>query len=95
MNSIELTITKEDLQTASYTSNDDCPIARALVRVGMKDVSCGGLDVSFKKPSFLWFSKKYRNIDVTELNNKIIPMMDLIFGEKEKEPETFTYTLKY
>lgn len=95
MNTIELTITKEDLLTALYSSNHDCPIARALIRAGMKDVACGGWDVTFKKPYFLGFGKTYRYIDVTELTNKIVPMMDVIFMKRQKEPETFTYTLKY
>lgn len=95
MNTIELTITKEDLETANYRDNSDCPIARALKRAGMNYISCGGFEVSFRKPYFFLFYKTYYNVDIRELSSKIIPMMDMLFAKKQKEPETFTYILKY
>ena len=95
MRELQLTITKEDLETAPYVSDKNCPIARALQRSGMIEVTCGSTYAHFKEPFWKIFSHKYRMVDITELNNKVLPMCKRVIGGNEKEPETFTYTLKY
>lgn len=94
MPEIELTILKEDLDTACYLSNTDCPIARSLKREGMKNVSVGGTKVSFSKKLFSIINMKYENIDISGLSDKVKDMMHPMHKPRF-ETRTFTYKLVY
>lgn len=89
MNTIEIIVTKEDIQTCEFTNSTQCPIAKALKRVGCENVFAG--------ESFLKFSKdsvSYERIPIHELSSKVKSMMNIPFCKRQIEPETFTHTLK-